>query len=404
MIALLSWKNVWRNSKRSLIIIAAIAFGVWGGLLAGAVMMGWGESMVNTAIDRDLGHIQLHAIGYARDRDVSQYIPDGFAIAETIRSMPGVLAVSPRTIVDGMASSPISTFGVQIEGVDPRQAEKVTNIRTLVTEGTYFQGEARNAIVVGRRLAERLNLKVRSKVVLSFQALDSTLVYAGFRVGGIFKSESSQFDESHVFVRQQDLTRLLGTETVVHEIAVRAVTARAMPEVLHELQSKYPGLSVQSWKDLAPEIAVTAEAMTSWSYVFVGIILMALIFGITNTMLMAVMERIRELGILVAVGMKKGKVFVMILLETIMLSLTGGLCGMVLGGATILLLGRTGIDFSMFASSMGSFGASTLLRPFLPLTMYMDLVAMIILAASVASTLPAWKAVHLNPSQAIRTY
>jgi putative ABC transport system permease protein len=404
MLLALAWKNIWRNKKRSLIIIIAITFGLWGGLLAGAIMMGWGESMVNTAIDRNLAHIQIHKTGYSSSREVSQYIPGGVQMLDQIRSIPGVEAVSGRTLVDGMAASPSSTFGVTIEGIVPDQAKKVTDIHKLLIDGSYFGGKGKNPIVIGKKLADRLNLKLRSKVVLSFQAMDSTLVYAAFRVVGIFKSESSLFDQSHVFVQQSDLLRLLNTAPVIHEIAVRAQSSQLMPEVFTALQSRYPGLSIQTWKELAPEVAVTAAAMESWSYLFVGIILMALIFGITNTMLMAVMERIRELGILIAVGMKKSKVFLMILLETIMLSFTGGISGMIVGGATIAVLSHTGINFSAFASSLESFGASTILYPFLPAGMYIALVVMIIVASSVASTMPAWKATHLQPSQAIRTY
>ena len=119
---------------------------------------------------------------------------------------------------------------------------------------------------------------------------------------------------------------------------------------------------------------------------------------------MAVMERIQELGILMAVGMNKGKVFIMILLETIMLSVTGGVCGMIAGAVTISALTRTGLDLTAFASSLESFGASTILYPFLPAGMYVALVGMIIVASSIASTMPAWKAIHLKPSEAIRTY
>ncbi len=404
MLTLLAWKNIWRNKKRSLIIITAITFGLWGGLLASAVMMGWGESMVNTAIDRDLAHIQVHKPGFLRDRDINLYIPGGMEVLKKIRSMPGVEAVSGRTLVDGMAASPASTFGVRIEGIDPESAVKVTNIRDLLIQGDYFAGRGKNPIVIGKKLADRLNLKLHSKVILSFQAMDKSLIYGAFRIGGIFKSESSMFDESHVFVLQTDLLRLLDSQPIVHEIAVRLASSRSIPRISAAIKAAYPGLSVETWQELAPEIAATSAAMGIWSYVFVGIILMALVFGITNTMLMAVMERIQELGILIAVGMKKGKVFLMILLETIMLSITGGICGMFVGAVTILVLSRTGIDFSAFASSLESFGASTVLYPFLPAGMYLILVLMIVAAASIASTMPAWKAMHLQPSEAIRTY
>jgi len=404
MLTSLAWKNIWRNKKRSLIIVVAIAFGLWGGLVAGAIMMGWGESMVDTAIDRDLAHIQIHNPGFLRDREVTNFIPNGFAVMDSVRKIPGVKAVSGRTLVEGMAASPTSTFGVTIMGIDPDQAKRVTDIYKLLVEGDYFNGKGKNPIVIGQKLADRLSLKIRSKIILSFQGLDSSLTYAAFRVSGIYKSGSSLFDESHVFVRQADLFRLLNTQPIVHEIAIRAESAKLMSRVLAAIQGRYPKMDIKTWKELAPEIAVTADAMISFTYLFVAIILMALIFGITNTMLMAVMERIRELGMLIAIGMKRVKVFVMILLETIMLSFTGGICGMIIGGASIAWLSHTGIDFSAFSSSLESFGIGTMLYPFLPLDMYIALVAMIIVAASIASTVPAWKAVHLVPSQAIRTY
>ena len=402
MLALLAWKNIWRNRKRSLIIITAITFGLWGGLLAGAVMMGWGESMVNTVIDRDLAHIQIHRPGFIAERDINLYIPEGMKLINRIRSMPGVKAVSGRTLVDGMAASPESTFGVRIEAIDPLSEGRVTTIRDILIKGRYFESKKKNPVIIGKKLADRLNLKLYSKLVLSFQAMDNSIVYGAFRIVGIFKSESSAFDESHVFVLRTDMLRLLNTKPIIHEIAIRTESSSSMPVIYSALKREYPELSVETWKELSPETAAIAAAMKSWSYVFVGIILMALIFGITNTMLMAVMERTQELGILMAVGMKKGKVFFMILFETVMLSITGGICGMIAGAITITALSRTGLDLTAFASSLESFGASAILYPFLPAEMYIFLVSMIIVAASIASTMPAWKAIHLKPSEAIR--
>lgn len=403
MLLSLAWKNIWRNKKRSLIVLVAIALGLWGALLSGAVMTGWGESLVETAVDRNLGHIQLHQPGFIENREVARFIPHGIEILDRIRSMPGVKAVSGRTLVDGMAASAASTFGVSIEGIDPAQAARVTTISRMIVAGSYFGGTGKNPIVVGSKLAERLHLRLRSKVVLSFQAMNGNLVYAAFRVRGIFKSDSAQFDKTHVFLRRPDLLRLLGCPPVVHEIVVRAISSKHLPQLAAALKAAYPGLSVKTWKELSPEVAVAAAAMEGWSYIFVGVILAALIFGITNTMLMAVMERVQELGILLAVGMKKSFVFTMILLETVMLSLTGGVCGMLLGKATVMMLAHTGIDLSAFASSLERFGTGTRLYPYLPAGIYFALLGMIIVAACLASTIPAIKAVRLQPSEAIRT-
>jgi len=404
MLASLAWKNIWRNKKRSLIIVLAITLGLWGCLLAGAVWMGWGESMVNTAIDRDLAHIQIHKKGFIQNKEITNFIPEGFQILKQTRSIPEVKAVSSRTVVEGMAASPTSTFGVKIVGIVPAEAKEVTDVHKRLIAGKYFEGDSRNPTVIGKKLADRLNLKLHSKIILSFQAMDGSLVYAACRIVGIYKTESALFDQLNVFVRQNDLFRLLNSEPIIHEIAIRTESSRTMLQVYDVLKVKYSNLSVQTWKELSPEVAVTAAAMESFTYLFLVIILFALLFGITNTMLMAVMERIRELGVLIAVGMKKGKVFAMILLETILLSITGGIAGFAIGGLTIAYFAHAGIDFSAFASSLESFGASTILYPFLPMSMYIALPIMIIVTASLAAALPAWKAIHIQPSSAIRMY
>ncbi len=404
MLFSLAWKNIWRNKKRSFIIIAAIGLGLWGSLFAGAVWMGWGESMVNSAISRDLAHVQIHQVNFLQDKTINNFIPNGFQILRACRQISGVQAVSGRALIEAMAASPTSTFGVKIVGIVPEQARQVTDIHTRLLAGDYFESDSQNPVVIGKKLADRLNLRLKSKIVLSFQGLDGSLNYVACRIVGIYKTESGYFDESHVFMKQSDLFRLLNTTPILHEIAIRAESSQLMPTVYQTAKTRFPGLSVKTWKQLAPEIAITSAAMESFTYMFIMIILFALLFGITNTMLMAVMERFRELGVLIAVGMKQGRVFLMILLETVMLSLTGGIIGFLLGAGTIAYTTQSGIDFSAFASGLASFGASTTVRPILPLEMYIALPIMIIVTASISAILPAWKAIHIQPAKSIRIY
>ncbi|GAK55636.1 efflux ABC transporter, permease protein [Candidatus Vecturithrix granuli] len=404
MLLILAWKNIWRNKKRSLIILVAMIFGLWGGLMAGALMMGMGESIVNSAIDRDLAHIQIHHNAYPIEKEMTNIIPDGPSVVAEIRNIAGVKAVSGRTLIEGMAASPASSFGVTIVGIIPDEAKQTTNLPEKIIAGDYFESDRKNPIVIGQKLATRLNLKLNSKIVLSFQGLDVSFISVACRVVGIFKTESALFDEMNVFVLQGDLFRVLETTPIIHEIAVRTTSVKIMPQVAEMLKTKYDTLLVQTWREIAPEIAVVSVMMIYSSYVFVGIILLALLFGITNTMLMSVVDRIRELGMLIAVGMKKRYVFAMILLETIFLSITGGLGGMAISGVSIRYFSLTGIDFSAFASGFESFGASAMVYPFLPVAMYIILTLMIIATANIAALLPAWKAIHIQPSEAIRTY
>ena len=404
MLIALAWKNIWRNKKRSLIVIIALAFGLWGGLFSGAVMMGMGESMVNLAIERNLSHIQIHKPFYTRDKDIKAYIPNGPEIVKEIKKIKNVKSVSGRTLIDGMAASPASTYGVKIIGVNPDDAMNTTSISKQLIEGSYKELLKKNRIIIGEKLAKRLNLKLRSKIVLSFEGIHESIVYNSCRVVGIYKTESSQFDGRNVFVNQKDLFRVLESKPIIHEIAIRLNSEKDIPTVLQTLKEKYQNLSVQSWEEIAPEIAFLSDSMENFTYLFVAIILFALVFGITNTMLMSIIDRIREFGVLIAVGMKRVKIFSMVILETIFLSVTGGLSGILIAAITISYWSKTGIDLSVISAGLESFGVSTMLYPELPVSMYFVLSVMIIFAANMAAVYPAVKAIHIKPAQAIRTY
>lgn len=405
MLFQLAWKNIWRNKKRSVIIILATAFGLWGGLFSDAVMMGMTESSVETAINLDLTHIQIHKPGFLDENDIRGFIPNSASVLSKLRANPAVETVSPRMIIQGIASSPSSSFPIQVTGIEPKWESKVTTLKQKVIAGTYLKSDKRNPAFIGQKLAERLNLKQHSKFVLSFQDLHGDIVYMACRVSGIFKSASSIFDQSHMFLKQQDLMRILNLrQPLVHEIAIRVHNSAQVEQTTRSLKSEFAALEVQSWNELAPELAFLNDTMLTYSYLFVLIILLALLFGITNTMLMSVVDRIREFGVLIAIGMKKGRTFSLIILETILLSLTGGVLGIIIGYATIAFFGNLGIDLSIIAKGLESFGAETTLYPSLPVELYIILTILIVVTANIAAIFPAWKATHLLPAEAVRSY
>ncbi len=404
MLFLLAWKNVWRNKKRSLIILIAIALGLGCGLFASAVMYGMWDSTVNSAIDRDLSHIQIHTKAYKKENLIENFIPNGSSLKSQVEKIKGVKAVSERTVIDGMAASASSSSGVEIKGIIPDEERKVTSVASRIVEGKYFEGVSRNPVVIGKELAKKLDLKLRSKIILSFQAPDGNIIYAAFRIAGIFETESSIFDKSNVFVKQRDLGGLMNSKPPIHEVAIRLTSVQEMEPVVSRLRNEYKNLSIETWQQLAPELSLTYETLILELNIFLGIILFALLFGITNTMLMSVMERIRELGVLMAVGMKRIRVFMLIIFETILLSITGGIMGMILGAASIAITAQKGINLSLFSQGLSSYGISSHLFPGLPGEFYPMLFIMIIITALVSAIYPAIKAVRLNPASAIRTY
>jgi ABC-type lipoprotein release transport system permease subunit len=191
---------------------------------------------------------------------------------------------------------------------------------------------------------------------------------------------------------------------MIHEIGVRLLSASSVPAIQQKIHEHYSLLEVMSWRELAPELKISADSTGIVMNIFLGIILLALLFGITNTMLMSVLDRVREFGMLMAVGMKRRQVFVMVMMETIFLSLTGGAAGMILGAGTIAFLQRTGIDLSMFSAGLSYYGISSFLVPTVPLSTYAVLTIMIVVTALLAAIYPALRVIQLRPASAIRTY
>ena len=325
MLLTLAWRNIWRNKKRSLIIISAIAAGLLSGLFASAVMFGMGESLINSTIDRDLGHIQIHSKNYEDEKLIADTIPDYISSLQIIKSKQPISTISSRMLIEGMGSSATSSTGLRIVGINPENEKRVTAIHTSLIEGNYLEDQKRNQIIIGYKLAENLGLRLKSKIILSFQDFDGNIIYAAFRVTGIFRTESSSFDKMNVFVNDTDLFPLLNINPVYHEIVLRLNSVQNVDTAFSTLKSSLPSLSVKNWKQLAPELKLMDEMIGIQLNIFLGIILFALLFGITNTMLMSVLERVREFGVLMAIGMKRRRVFSMIIFETITLSLVGGL-------------------------------------------------------------------------------
>jgi ABC-type lipoprotein release transport system permease subunit len=403
MLWTLAWRNVWRNKKRSGVIVAAIACGLWGGLLISGLFYGMQEQMVRSAISDRTAHIQIHAKGFLDRKEIGLIIPDGHKVLDSVRRVPGVKYATGRVVISGMASSPTTATGVMMYGIVPSDEEHISDISTKMVDGTYFQSDIRNPIIAGKDLVKKLALKEGNKTVLTAQDLNGDISAGAFRITGIFKTVSSQFDKTTIFANRDDLARIFNLDGQLHEIAIIVDDINRIPAITAELQTMFPNLSVESWEELAPELSLMTDTTMQFLVIFIVIVLLALAFGTTNTMLMGVIERVRELGVIVALGMSHGRIFLMIVLETVFLAITGGVVGMILSYASIEILYRTGINLSIVSKGLAAFGSSEILRPILPWQAYPIIGAFVVITAIIAAIYPAIKAIKLNPVEAIRT-
>lgn len=403
MIASIAWKNIWRNRVRSWVIITAITIGMFAGVFTTTFYKGWMNQRLESGVETEVSHIQIHNPAFNENFELKSFIPEGESIGQEIARQGFVNGVSPRMVVQAMIASSETGGGVKMLGIDPEKEKTVTNLYTKVADGQYFEGVKRNPILIGQKLAEKLKVKVHSKLVVTLQDSQGNITSEAFRVCGIYDASNGMFEEMNVFVLKSDLARVVQLdESVAHEIAVHVSDHDLLSENTQTLEGKYDGLLVQNWKQLAPELGYINEIGDMYIYIFVIIILLSLGFGIVNTMLMVVLERVKEIGMLMAVGMSKLRVFWMLMLETVLLTITGGFLGVMLGLIVSLATQKNGIDLSFYAKGLEDMGYSSLVFPVIEPKMIGVIAFLVLLTGIIASIYPARKALKYRPAEAIR--
>ena len=399
----IAWRNIWRNKLRSSVVILSIILGIWAGLFIMAMTLGLNEQRINGAIDTYLSHIQIHHPGYLDDPNIKSTLSEVDKLEQVAGSIPEIKAYGKRILATGMANSAGGAYGVQIIGINPVNERILTSIHQQLTEGSYFQKYKKNPVIIGKKLADKLHLKVRSKLVASIQNINNDIITSSFRVEGIYQTNNSVFDESSIFVREGDLRKITGLMEGYHEVAIRCKSIDQTDAVLDRLHREITRDKVEGWKDIAPELGYAQEMMSSMIYLFMGIVLLALAFSIINTMLMAVLERKKELGMLMAIGMNKWRIFSMITLETLFIAMIATPIGMLLSWGVIAYFQRHGIDLSMVAEGLSSLGVGSKIYTFLPTKEYWIITLMTLVVAFLSSLFPARRALKLRPTEAIST-
>ncbi len=406
MIWSVAWRNIWRNKIRSGVVLTAIALGIFAGVFSMAFMRGMADQRLESAIMTEISHIQIHTPEFVDVNDIQHYFNKSREVLKSTVEIEGVTAASRRIIVNAMVNSAEKGGGVKLVGIEPEKEKTVTNLHKKLISGNYLEQKKRSKpILIGKKLAEKLGVEKGSKVVAGILDVEGTPLYFQFRVAGVYDVVSSPFEEGTAFVRYSDLKDITKLpEGSTHEIAVLLENREISENIKSDLTAKFPELKIQHWKEIMPELSYLTESMNLYMYIFILIILLALGFGIVNTMLMVVLERIKELGMLMAVGMNKIRVFTMIMLETIFLCLTGGVLGVIIGFAVSLYFGNKGLDLSgLYGEGLSAIGYDSVIFTTLSPDMIFITVSLVILTGILSSIYPAIKALKLNPATAIRT-
>jgi len=403
MLFTVAWRNIWRSKTRTLVVIGSTIVGIWALVFLLGFFEGQVQNYMGSVIQNETSHLQYHHPNFKDDFESALVIPGAATITETLAQDNEVEAFTSRVILNGMLASSAAAQGVMAIGVDADAEQAVTNLNDKIIEGQPLTGDKKNQLLISQRMAEKLKVKLRSKVVLTFQTAEQEISSAALRVAGIYKSNKRLNDELYIFANISDLRRLaVLPDDAAHEIAVVLDDFEQVESKTISLSENSGEVLVENYRQLSPDLELMNSQIKINMTVMIVIFMLALIFGIINTMLMAVLERMRELGMLMAIGMNKVKIFLMVCLETLMISVIGAPVGIFLGFLTIEFLNRKGISLARWSSALEEFGMSDLVRPALALDNYLMVALAVVITGLLASIYPSLKAIRLRPVEALR--
>ena len=400
----LSWRNLWRHGRRNAILLSAIAVAVAGVVLLNTLLRGMQSEMQNMVIDSLNGHVKVLQPGYLDDPSVQRGFELGQGWDDGL-SGPAVVGWAMRVRVPAVIMSERETRGVQLVGVDPGREDisflgRVSFGGDGGGAGEGLTGPEDRRLVIGAELAAQLETDVGRRLVLVTQGADGRNREAGYRIAGIFKAEASAMEKAFVFTGAETLQTMLDTVAVT-EVSVRLSDDDFEASVIGKLADVFADLDVKSWRQLEPQAASMVAFADSAIFIYFLVIMGALVFGLVNTLVTAVMERVRELGMLRALGMRPGSVVAQVLIESSLVMSVGVAAGLLIAFGVFTLF-ADGIDLSAFDESLATFGMRSIFVPVLRGDDMLRVALMSLALGLVASFYPAWRAVGLKPLDALR--
>ena len=399
----LAWRNLWRNHRRTTIMLAAITVGVWAMIFMTALMRGMVDDMLLNSIRSLPGEVQIHHPAYRDDPSINNSMPAPSGDLLQALENPEVTAWTSRVRVPAVISSERDSRGMVLLGVEPVSELQVSFDRDSIIEGRFLEDSDDSGLVIGLKMAQHLETSLGKRVVVMSQDPDNNIADRGFRVVGIYKAKLASLEETYVYAGRATLQKLLNIENQVSEIAISGDDYRNVDRWYPQIKQA-AGASVETlpWYKINAYLGSMMSMMDGFVLVWVIVIFLALSFGLVNTLVMAVFERIREIGLMLALGMRPAMILYQILLESLLLLLIGLLLGNVIAVATIFPL-QGGIDISVVAKGMEMMGSSSMLYPALKIEDMVLANVIVIILGLLTSILPAWRAANLDPIKALNT-
>ena len=400
----LAWRNIWRNKRRTAIILTAVVIGVWSMILLGSLMRGMAVGMIKNGISTLTGHIQIHHKGYRNDPAIENSIANPRVVEDVLRkALPPDALWSPRVRVNAVASNARHASGVTLVGIDPASEARISFIGSAISQGRYLKPDEKNGILVGEALLEKFDTKLGRKLVIMSQDINREIASRAFRIVGTFRAEMEATEKQYVFVTRQASQNMLKLKDGISEFSILLSGKPDNPGVHNALDAALPSrqFEIHTWRELLPFQMAYLKILDGFMWIWYLVVFVAMGFGIVNTTLMAVFERMREFGLLKALGMKPWWILREVLTESFLLLITGMVIGNALGFLCIYALSGSGIDLSALAAGAEYAGMTRIIYPAIELKDVLMSNMIVLFLGILVSAYPAVKAARFTPVEAL---
>lgn len=401
----LGWRNIWRNKRRSIITILAVTFAVMLSIVMRGIQLGTYDVNIRHVVELYSGYFQVQFPGYQNN----PVLQKSFRLSDTLRSLlqdqPEIVAASPRVVGDGLVSFRENSQGTMILGVDPRLEAKVSNLSAHVADGSFLPRDSMDCIVVGNKLMENLHAHIGDTIVILAQGFDGSMGNLKFRIVGTIKLGFSDLDRSLVLMNLEAAQDLLVMYGRVNLIAVKLHDLEEIEDVQQHLSGGLGkmGLVALSWTEVMPDLEQSITMDNVSGILTLGILVLVVAFGITNTVLMSVTERFREFGIVLSIGMQQQKLVALVFIETIIILVVGLIIGNLVAYGINYYIVLHPIEFTgEFADIYAEYGFLPRLESTLRFSSFLNTTLSIFGISILATLYPIAKVIKLEPLKGIR--
>jgi len=401
----MAWRNIWRNKRRTYITLASLFFAVFFALIMRGIQIGSYGNMVDNVVLAYTGYIQVHANGYWEDKVINKTLESSDELFNTISSLQNVKGMIPRLESFALASVGLQTKGVMVVGIDPEKEDPLTKISNKIVKGQYLNRDS-DGVLVAERLAKYLKIDINDTLVLIGQGYHGISAAGKYPVSGIVNFPSPELDNQLVYMNLPTCQYFYSSENRLTSIVVDIEDTDKMNNTADKLKEKInPELyEVMTWKEMLTELVQSIEADNVGGLIMLGILYIIIAFGVFGTIMMMTAERIREFGVMVAVGMRKFKLAIIVVIETIYIGILGIISGSIGSIPILIYLYFNPIRLTGdVAKSMENYGIDPIMPVALEPGYFINQSLVVFIILFIAIIYPAFFILRLNVINALRS-